>query len=252
MKILCNILVLGVVASLLSSCSENEYKVYDTTQKDSVFFNYVNNRNEAVSEFEYAFNYDINNSYTLAIPISVMGSIKDYDRPVSIKLVPEVSTMVEGTHYEIVEAVVPAGATKGVVKIKLLRDKDPKLLTESVTGCFVIGENDDLHTVKGSEFNITFSDIRDLDQPDWWITTGVQPVFSFETAQIFFDYFHRLAPEANLDIYEEIVATYGEYFEDAQRVQGPWTMYEGFFRNYVFIPLHRDHPEIEFLKDPEW
>ncbi len=252
MKLLRNILVLGVVASLFSSCQENEYKVYDTTQKDSVFFNYVNNRNQVDSVFDYAFNYNIANTYTLSIPVSVMGSIKDYDRPVSIQLVADSSTMVEGTHFEIVEAKVPAGATEGVVKINLLRDKDPKLLTSSVKGRFVIGENDDLHTVKGSVFKVTFSDIRNLDKPSWWITTGVQPVFSFETAQLFFDFFHRLAPEANIDIYNEIVATYGPYFEDATNVQGPWTMYEGFFRNYIFIPLHADHPEIDFVKDPEW
>lgn len=252
MKILRNILVLGVVASLVSSCSENEYKVYDTTQKDSVFFNYVNNRNEAVSEVEYAFNYNINNTYTITVPILVMGSIKNYDRPVSVTTDPEVSTMVEGTHYEIVEAVVPAGATEGVVRIKLIRDRDPQLLTSSVTGRFVIAENEGLHSVKGSEFNITFSDIRNTDKPDWWISSGTQPVFSFDTAQLFFDYFHRLAPEADLDIYNEIVKTYGEYFEDAQYYQGPWTMYPGFFRNYVFIPLHREHPEIEFVKSPEW
>ena len=252
MKILRNIMVLGAVAAVLSSCSENEYKVYDTTQKDSVFFNYVNDRNEVVSTYDYAFNFDINNHYVLSIPVSVMGSIKSYDRPVNVCLDDEESTMIEGTHFNILEASIPAGATEGVVKIDLLRDRDPKLLTEAVTGRFYIGENDDLRSVKGSEFTVTYSDIRPESRPAWWLegTTTQFPVYSFENAQLFFDYFYRLAPEANIDWFNEIIETYGDYFVNAGQTQGPFTMYTQFLRKYVCIPLHEDHPEVEFYKDP--
>ena len=46
MKVLRNILCLGCVVSMLAACTEDDYKVYDTTQKDSVFFQYKNNRQE--------------------------------------------------------------------------------------------------------------------------------------------------------------------------------------------------------------
>lgn len=253
MKILHNILSLGVVATLLASCSDTDYKVYDTTQKDSVFFSYVNNRNETDSVFDFAFNFDINNYYTLSVPVSVMGSIKPYDRPVRIDIVPDSSTMVQGTHYEIVEACIPGGATEGVVKIKLLRDRDPRLLTESVKGRFIIGENDELHTVKGSVFKITFSDIRPESKPEWWLTYGTFPKYSFENAQLFFDYFYRLKDnEETKDIFNEIIRNYGDYFVNGPAVRGPWTMYELFLRKYVCIPLHHDHPEVEFMSDPDW
>lgn len=246
-------MTLGVAAALFASCSENDYKVYDTTQKDSVFFSYVNNQNVSDSVFDFAFNFDINNYYTLSVPVSVMGSIKSYDRPVRVDIVADSSTMVQGTHYEIIEAVIPAGATEGVVKFNLLRDRDPRLLTESVKGRFIIGENDELRTVKGSVFKITFSDIRPENKPAWWLTYGPFPKYSFENAQLFFDYFYRLKDnEETKDIFDEIIRNYGDYFINGPAVRGPWTMYELFLRKYVSIPLHHDHPEVEFMSDPDW
>ncbi|MDE6393887.1 MAG: DUF4843 domain-containing protein, partial [Duncaniella sp.] len=251
MKIPHNIMTLGVAAALFASCSENDYKVYDTTQKDSVFFSYVNNQNVSDSVFNFAFNFDINNSYTLTIPVSVMGSIKSYDRPVKIDIVADSSTMIQGTHYEIVEAGIPAGATEGAVKIKLLRDRDPRLLTESVKGRFVIGENDELRTVKGSVFKITFSDIRPESKPEWWLTYGPFPKYSYENAQLFFQYFYLLKDnEETKDIFDEIIRNYDDYFVNGPAVRGPWTMYELFLRKYVCIPLHEKHPEVEFMSDP--
>ena len=261
MKFLHNIMVFGVVAALFASCSENDYKVYDITQKDSVFFDYINNKNESDSVFDFAFNYDSKNYHTLTVPVSVMGSIKSYDRPVRIVIDTDSSTMVEGTHYEIVEASVPAGSTTGQVKFKLLRDLDPKLLSESVKGRFLIGENDDLRTVKGSVFKISFSDIRPDSKPEWWLTYGPFPTYSYENAQLFFEYFYALPllkesdPDTYnkvIDTFNEIIATYGDYFVNATGVRGPWTMYEPFLRNFVCIPLHADHPEVEFMSNPDW
>ena len=252
MKILRKFMVLGAVAAVLASCSENDYMVYDTTQKDSVFFNYINNRNESDSTYEYIFSYNIANSFTFTLHVSVMGSVKDYDRAIKLEIVPDSSTMIEGTHYEILDATVPAGSTEGQIKINLLRDRDPELTQRAVTGRFVIGENDDLRTVKGSVFKITYSDIRPTVQPSWWLTYGPWPVYSFENAQLFFEYLYRLGPEADIDTFNNLIKTYGDYFIDATNIMGPFTNYTGFLRNYICIPLHEDHPEVEFMSDPEW
>ena len=251
MKILRNIPALLLVAAMACACSENEYKVYDTTQKDSVFYDYYNSKNQPDSVFDYAFAFNIADHYTVTIPVSVMGSIKDYDRTVDVRIDPDSSTMAEGTNFRVAEAKVPAGSSEGVVKIDLLRGKDPRILQGEVKGRFIIGENDDLRSVKGSAFTITYSDVLP-ERPIWLLTYGTWPVYSYENYQLWFDYFHRLGPEADVDVYNEIVTTYGSYFENATNIQGPLTMYEMFLRNYVSIPLHRDHPEIEFISNPEW
>ena len=45
---------------------------------------------------------------------------------------------------------------------------------------------------------------------------------------------------------------YGDYFVKATGVLGPFTLYEGFLRQYVLIPLYNDHPELEWIQSPLW
>lgn len=252
MKLPRYMIVLGVAGAMLGSCSENEYKVYDTTQKDSVFFEYYNHQKQKVDTLNYNFDFNIAHVYTVTIPVTLMGFPVDYDRTIAITVIPDSTTMVEGTHYKVTDARIPAGQVNGEVKIDLLRDNDPQLLEKSFTARFVIGENDDLKSVQGSSFKITYSDKRPDKRPEWWLDYAKIPVYSYENAQLFFDYFYRLAPEANIDVYNQIINAYGDYFVNARWQLGPFTLYENFLRDTVCIPLHRDHPEVEFYSDPEW
>lgn len=248
-----------LVAAALASCTNEDYKLYDTTQKDSVFFEYRNQKNELKSEFDYTFGFDIAQVHTFELPVTLMGVPKDKDREIKIETAPEETTMVEDTHYTIENNIIPAGAVNGVVKINLLRDKDPELTQKSFTLRIRVAENDDLKSVGDTDFTITYSDIRPNGRPLWWTTYSPMPAYSFESAQLFFEYFHRLAPEANLAFYNEMVEAYGAYFEKATNVKGPLAMYDAFIRNYVALPLFREHPELEWQRDyygdiitPEW
>lgn len=252
MKILNSILWSAALLPLLSACSEEDYKVYDTTQKDSVFFEYVNSNNQPDSTVTYNFNYDIADVHTIELPVTLMGMPVDRPREIEIVPVADRTTMVEGTHYTITDAVIPAGAIGGTVKINLLRDKDPKLQEQSFTLRLTIGENDDLKSVGENAFTITYSDIRPTIRPTWWLTWSPIPVYSFENAQIFFDYFYRLAPEANINTYNEMIRRYGDYFVKASNIQGPFSMYDAFLKNYVCIPMYKDHPELEWQEIPRW
>ena len=220
MKVLRNILCLGCVVSMLAACTEDDYKVYDTTQKDSVFFQYKNNRQEVDTIVDYSFGYDIANVHTVEIPVILMGMPSSTDRVIAVAALPDSTTMIEGTHYTIENAVIPAG--------------------------------DDLRSVKNSFFKIVYSDIRPTVAPVWWPRWGGFPTYSFENVQLFFDYFYRLAPEANLSIYNEMIEGYGHYFVNARSQQGPFVNYEAFLRNYVSIPLYNEHPEVTWLENPNW
>lgn len=242
----------AAAVAMLAACTEDDYKLYDTSQKDSVFFDLSELDTDDDTTVVYTFNYDIATVHTLEVPVQLMGMPVDHDRVIDIETLADSTTMVEDLHYTISDNVIPAGEVSGTVKINLLRDLDPNLLTQSFKARFIIKENDDLRSVKNSFFKVSYSDIRPEVRPAWWLTYGYIAEYSFENAQLFFDYFYRLAPEANPTIFNEMIEAYGDYFVDAGRTKGPFVNYENFLRNYVWIPLHHDHPEVNFFSDPDW
>lgn len=245
-------IAVSIAVPMLWSCTEEDYKLYDTTQKDSVFFDYKNSRNESDSVASYNFGYDIADTHTIELPVVLMGMPVGHDRVINIVAVPDFSTMVEGTHYTITDNVIPANAIDGTVKINLLRGKDPLLLEQEFKLRLTVGENDDLKSVGNNSFTVTYSDIRPSSRPSWWTTYSTMPVYSFENAQLFFDYFYRLAPKGNIDIYNEMVNRYGDYFVKASNSQGPLAMYDAFLRQFVLIPMAKENPEVEWQARPEW
>lgn len=238
---------LVLLATLMVACKEEDYKLYDTGQKDSVFFEYIDADEEVATELDYVFNYDIANVHTVEIPVKLMGMPSDKERRISVKVVDEDTDMVEGTHYTIDEAVIPAGAVDGVLKVNLLRDKDPKIQEQAFTVMIELVEGDDLGAVGQTRFKITYSDIRPAQRPRWWGTWNALPVYSFEAAQQFFKYFYELAPVANKQVFDEMIEAYGDYFVKAGSMQGPFAMYTNFLARYVTMPMYED------LKDEfEW
>lgn len=242
----------ATLMAALTGCTEDDYKVYDTTQKDSVFFEYYNSSNDADSAVTYSYDYDVVSVHTINLPVTLMGVPKDYDRTIALAADPDSTTMREGVHYTIDDNVIRAGAVNGVIRINLLRDNDPLIQEQQFKLRLRVAENEDLRPVGDKAFTIVYSDIRPTLRPSWWLTWSPMPAYSYENAQLFFEYFHRLAPVANKVFYNEIIEAYGEYFNKASSVKGPLTMYESFFKNYVLIPLYKDHPEIEWQDIPAW
>lgn len=246
-----NILWCAAFTLAAASCTDEDYKAYDTAQKDSVFFEYRNASDELVDSVKYDFNYDIATVHTIDIPVTLMGMPKDYDRTISILTVADSTNMTEGIHYTISDNIIPAGKVSGTVHVNLLRDKDPEILQASKRLYLTIGENDDLKSVGENYFSIRYSDIRPTTRPAWWSSWYILG-YSFESAQLFFQYFYELAPKADINLYNEMIETYDHYFVKGTSVRGPLVMYENFIKNYVLIPLYRDHPELPWSKSPEW
>lgn len=252
MKFIYNIFIGASLILSATACSEEDYKLYDTTQKDSVFFEYRNDDDELDDEVSYNFGYDISTVRVIDIPVTLMGVPKDYDRTIDIVPVADKTSMVEGVNYTITGNVIPANEVSGTVQVNLLRDNDPDILTQAKTVVLTIAENEDLKSVGENSMTITYSDIRPDDNvtPSWWTRWSPLPVYSFRNAQYFFDYFHREGPKANIDTYNEMINRYGKYFEKATNMMGPFAMYEVFLQHYVLIPLYNDHPEIGWQSSP--
>lgn len=201
----------------------------------------------------YSFGYDMATVHTIDLPVTLMGMPVDRDREIKVIAVADSSTMIENTHYTITDAIIPAGAINGTVHINLLRDKDPLLQQKEYKLRLTVGENEDLKSVGNNAFIIVYSDIRPDKRPEWWREWN-NMVYSYENVQLFFEYFYRLAPAANIDIFNEMISRYGDYFALAGNVLGPFATYDDFLRQYVLIPIYREHPEIEWYNgtSPEW
>ncbi len=231
---------MSAVTLLVASC-EADYKLYDTTQKDSVFFDYENEKETADSVITYSFDYDIANEHVVSIPISLMGIPKTNARTIQLQVVADSTDMVEGVNYTIERAELAANAISDSVKIKLLRGNDPEILTKEKKLRIAIVESDDLRPTGQDFFTIKYSDIRP-DRPKWWATFNALPVYTYENAQLFFEYFYRLAPKADKAVYDELIDKYGEYFVNAKDMEqgGPMAFYSEFLCKYVLIPMYND------------
>lgn len=233
-------LLMTAVALLAVSC-EADYKLYDTTQKDSVFFDYENDSQTADSVITYSFDYDIANEHVINIPISLMGIPKTAARTINLQVVADSTDMVENVNFTIERAQLAANAISDTVKIKLLRDKDPEILTKEKKLRIKIVESDDLRPTGQDFFTVKYSDIRP-DRPKWWGTFNPLPVYTYENAQLFFKYFYELAPKADKSVYDELISKYGEYFINAKDMEqgGPMAFYSDFLCKYVLIPMYND------------
>ncbi len=241
-----------IAVALLAASCEQDYMLYDTTQTDSVFFDYKNEKETADSVITYAFDFDIAREHTVEIPVSLMGIPKADARKIDIEVVADSTDMVENVNFTVERAELAAGQVSDTVKIKLLRDNDPDILTMEKHLRIAIVANSDLRPTGQDTFTIKYSDIHP-DRPQWWSTFYALPVYSYENAQLFFKYFYELAPKADKAVYAELVDKYGEYFVNAKDMDtgGPMAFYSEFLVRYVLIPMYEDTKDtMEWQKVP--
>lgn len=227
------------VVSLLA-CTNEDYLVYDTGQKDSVFFEYKKENGDAADSVRYDFNYDIATEHVISIPVTLMGMPSNCDRKVKLVPVDSVTDMKPKVHYYITGDTLKAGKIGCTVQVHLLRGNDPELLQRPFRLQLEICENEDLRSVGAHLFTIVYSDIHPTERPEWWYTYEAMPVYTFENAQLFFQYFYAKAPQANQDVYNEMIDAYGHYFVKAVELRGPLAMYTNFLRKWVLMPMYQE------------
>ena len=149
-----NILSLCITLAAFTACSEEDYKVYDTTQTDNIFFSYFNEKNQADSIISYNFGFDIANEHIVEIPVTLMGMPSEKDRTIGLKAVSDSTEMAEGTHYIIDRALLRAGRIDDTIRVKLLRPDDEKFRTEALRLYLEIEPTSDLSITGQKTFTI--------------------------------------------------------------------------------------------------
>lgn len=236
-------MTLSVAAMLTLAACDEDYPLYDTSQVDSVFFNYVNSSEEADSAVSYSFGFEATRRHVVDIPVALMGMPRGESRVIALRVVADSTTMTEGVNFTIERHELAANAVADTVKVALLRDGDPEIQTTEKRLRIEIVANDALRPTGRRAFDITYSDIRPEAAPAWWNSWDALPTYSFENAQLFFEYFYRLAPVANREIFNEMISLYGDYFVNAVSRNGPLTRYSAFLARYVLIPMYDDTHE---------
>ena len=243
-------LLLGTVLTFaLLACEQTDYLLYDTTQKDYAYIEYIDENDQEATSVDYSFGFDIRTSYTISLPVKLMGMTADQDRPFTLEVDDDGTTMQEGVHYTIDHDAmyIPAGGVENTVDIILLRENDPLLLEQEFTLKLRLMPSNDLNVVGRDTFSITYSDIHPTVAPEWW--TGYPftlCAYRYETVQKFFEYFYAME-DVNPTVVHEMTDRYGDYFVNATSLQGPLAMYTGFLNKYVLGPLwdwvNENYPE---------
>ena len=187
-----NILTVAAAALIMYSC---EYETHPTYHgEDQVFFWWAADRNRS-NYRDILFGYDRTpkDDSTILIPVTAMGTVAEYDRPVSFKYV-TVTTAVEGRDFVLLPeiSVVRAGATTGVIAIKLfntdlLVDSTLRIMLELVEnehfkadyirGEFFSDSWSSLSTMRATRYGVYFD--SKSDRPNLWTPAGQQETLDY-------------------------------------------------------------------------
>ena len=137
--------LLTLLCIAATACTNEDYQLYDTTQKDSAFMEYINDNDEVATSVTYSFGFDIATQYVIELPVKLMGMPSDKARAFTLEP-DEGTTMQEGVHYTIdhESMYIPANGVETKVKITLLRNNDPELQQKEFSLNLVLKESEDL------------------------------------------------------------------------------------------------------------
>ena len=162
MTLMKNISAIIVSAVMLVACSTDEIDVFDS-------HNYLSFSSESLS-YTFAFDDEETKSADFNIPVVYAGRYNDQDVTFSIVAVPEKSTAVEGTHYQMPAAqdmIIKANENTGNLVLKLLRTEDMKEGNDTLV--LAVKANDNFLPGPVDTMKVVITDR--IIKPDWWTYT---------------------------------------------------------------------------------
>lgn len=126
--------MLFVSASLFMSCERSMLDLFE--QEPSVYFHWIENDGRA-APFQWSvdvkFNLLARDTDTVRIPVRVMGTLANYDRPFAVRVM-DFSTARENVHYRVLHdlSYIPANSRQGYATVLALRAEAPEDKAEVV------------------------------------------------------------------------------------------------------------------------
>lgn len=234
------ITIIACLAALFFCSCENDYLLYDTSQKDAVYIQYDKNETDSI---HITYGFLPNDTDTLKLPISLMGSPKNVDRQIGVEVISGSTTAVEDLHYNILEKKsISANNLTDTIRIVFYRNKDEAIKENTVQLCVRLKPTNDLDTTGQTNFKVTYNNYLPA-KPRWWSTYTLGP-YSHKLAVKIFEYYHQME-SASPYTYSKMVEYYGYWFEDpyANPLGG---MFRVPFFKHVLVKVY-DH----FLEYPD-
>lgn len=230
-------------ATMFSSCDE-EYLVFDVN-KPGIYFT------RDTLEYSFSVTPIEVKRYTFNVPVKIMANVSDKARPIGVVVDQDSTTAVEGTHYELGEAVILPDSINGYIPITFLRENLEGTYATGYTRykiCLRLVDNgyfaptlDSLSQVRMVRFD------NAIDQPAWYTAHGDKkwpselgswhPYTFIKVVELFHE-LENILPET----YYNMVAEYGENLEHVP--YGNFKLYDVTMKKYIYYPLYL------FINDP--
>lgn len=222
----------GIIA--LSSCKENVFQAEEF--KTGLYF--INDS----TDYSFGITPLETGSYTLELPVQIMGTASSVDREFEVKVIAENTNAIEGEQYELPsKLIVKADSVKGVLPLHILRES---LGTDFYKVTFSLVETESFVPVNESKSKIVVTFNNLIEQPNWldwqgkkaWPSSklGVwNPLVYVKFMELFAE-MEATAPNT----YTNIVNLYGGPL--LPNFPGGWAWdYDASLTKYVLIPLYR-------------
>ncbi len=229
---------------LFSSCNE-EYLVFDTSNPGIYFTKETLNYSFGVTPVEVK-------RYTYKVPVRIMAGLSKVKRPIGYVVNPDLTTAVEGLHYEFGEAVIEPDSINGYIPVTFFRENLEGTYATGYTRydlCLELVDNGHFApTLDAAQHTRVLTFDNAIEQPEWYTAHGNKKwpeafgswhPFTFIKIIEYFHELENILPET----YEKIVNDFGENLENIP--YGDYNAYAVIFRKYIIQPLYT------FINDPE-
>ena len=222
-------IMLGIAGGLLS-CSDT-WLMYDTSQKDKLYFNdgYQDLDRYLSTEAAFALLDESVTEIKRTIPVKLLGMVADHDRTFEVRAIHDTTAnyttggiarelydAVEGEDYTIDELVVPANAVEG--RIEITAKRSAKLKDKTASLVLQIVENEDFQGVPRNVYRILISD-GIAACPNWWYHTATIQWYQYlgefreEKYRKLLEFYHDIET-LNPTLYAEMVEQFGENIDN--------------------------------------
>ena len=261
MKTIIKLMCIAAALALVSC--KGTWLMYDTGQKDRLYFEVLPTPEEA----SFALITDETIDYRTTV--RMMGMPVDYDRTFHIEYIPAeegemhnngttdmpVLTAREGVDFKMGDLVIPAGAVEADVNITLLKsdemdDNYMKLtfkVVEDEEFLPMDPDSTDLRAIVSPQFSLLVN-AGDPACPYWWnASASSDDLFGWsmyvgkfypDKFRKMLEYYHAIE-EKNPSLYEQLVAQYGENLDNEGLTVSFWASESpAMWATYVLLPLY--------------
>jgi len=148
-------LVLLFTVIAFQACKYDTLMLFD--QKPNVYFTYLDGTDRALDSTNVRFFYILGTEATVDIPVSITGALSNVDRYAAFAVNTDLTTAVEGVHYEFLTntITIPANSTSGQLGIRILRSPDLAIDREILKLSIRLEPNEQFDTEYKARLNTT-------------------------------------------------------------------------------------------------